>query len=191
MISLFIKFCQKHYVCILLALVYLVVDSALGFLHLDSAILYDAELGNFYWNTKTNSSNNTNLYIHKVDVVFNYIQEKIGGVLDTINYIFSIKNYAYMVIRRGLYVIVGAYEHLIFLILLSVFAGRFYKSYLIDTFADINTIKFYLKSINFGLKLLLAFALLQVYFVNDFFLLITFIIFIFFRFLTFGFYLIN
>ena len=191
MISLFIKFCQKHYICIFIALAYLVIDSALGFLHIDSFILTDAELGNFYWNTKTNSSNNTNLYIHKVDVVFNYIQEKIGGVLDTINYIFSIKNYAYMVIRRGLYVIVGAYEHLIFLILLSVFAGRFYKSYLIDTFADINTYKFYLKSVNFGLKLLLAFALLQVYFVNDFFLLIVFIIFIFFRFLTLGFYLTN
>ena len=190
MISLFIKFCQKHYICIFIALAYLVIDSALGFLHIDSFILTDAELGNFYWNTKTNS-NNTNLYIYKVDVAFNYIQEKIEGILNTINYIFPIKNYAYMVIRRGLYVIVGAYEHLIFLILLSVFAGRFYKSYLIDTFADINTYKFYLKSVNFGLKLLLAFALLQVYFVNDFFLLIVFIIFIFFRFLTLGFYLTN
>lgn len=189
MISLILKFCQKHYICILLALVYLVVDSALGFLHLDSAILYDAEYSNFYWNTK--SSGSINIYLNKVEVVFNYIQEKIGGVLDAINYIFSIKNYAYMVIRRGLYVIVGAYEHLIFLILLSVFAGRFYKSYLIDTFADINTYKFYLKTINFLLKLLLAFALLQVYFVNNFFLLITFIIFIFFRFLTLGFYLTN
>lgn len=189
MISLTLKFIQNHYICIFLALAYLVIDSALGFLHLDAAMLFDAELGNFYWNTKTHSSNN--IYIYKVDVVFNYIQEKIGGVLDAINYIFSIKNYSLMVIRRGLYVTVGAYEHLIFLILLSVFAGRFFKSYLIDTFADINTIKFYLKTINFCLKLLLAFALLQVYFVNDFFLLITFIIFIFFRFLTLGFYLIN
>ena len=189
MISLILKFCQKHYICILLALAYLAIDSALGFLHIDSFILTDAELGNFYWNTKTNSSNN--LYIYKVDISFNYILEKIEGILNAINYIFPIKNYIFMVIRRGLYVIVGSYEHLIFLILLSVFAGRFFKSYLIDTFADINTIKFYLKTINFLLKLLLAFALLQVYFVNDFFLLITFIIFIFFRFLTLGFYLTN
>ena len=189
MISLFIKFCQKHYICIFIALAYLVIDSALGFLHIDSSILTDAEFSNFYWNTKTNSSNN--LYIYKVDIAFNYIQEKIGSILDAINYIFSIKNYSYMVIKRILYVTIGSYEHLIFLCCLSVFAGRFYKSYLIDTFADINTYKFYLKTINFGLKLLLAFALLQVYFVNDFFLLITFIIFIFFRFLTLGFYLIN
>lgn len=189
MISLILKFCQKHYICIFIALAYLVIDSALGFLHIDSFILTDAELGNFYWNTKTSS--NTNIYISKVDIAFNYILDKIGGVLDAINYIFPIKNYSYMVIRRGLYVIVGSYEHLIFLILLSVFAGRYFKSYLIDTFADINTYKFYLKTINFLLKLLLAFALLQVYFVNDFFLLITFIIFIFFRFLTLGFYLIN
>ena len=189
MISLILKFCQKHYICILLALAYLVIDSVLGFLHIDSSILTDAEYSNFYWNTK--SSGSINIYMNKVEVAFNYIQEKIDGVLDAINYIFSIKNYALMVIRRGLYVTVGAYEHLIFLILLSVFAGRFFKSYLIDTFSDINTVKFYLKSINFGLKLLLAFALLQVYFVNNFFLLITFIIFIFFRFLTLGFYLKN
>ena len=190
MISLFIKFIHKHYICILLALAYLVIDSVLGFLHIDSFILTDAELGNFYWNTKTNSSN-TNIYINKVDIAFNYILEKIEGVLNAINYIFPIKNYSLMVIKRILYVTIGSYEHLIFLCCLSVFAGRFYKSYLIDTFADINTYKFYLKTINFGLKLLLAFALLQVYFVNDFFLLITFIIFIFFRFLTLGFYLIN
>ena len=143
MISLILKFCQKHYICILLALAYLAIDSALGFLHIDSSILTDAEFSNFYWNTKTNSSNNTNLYIHKVDVAFNYILEKIEGILNAINYIFPIKNYIFMVIRRGVYVTVGAYEHLIFLILLSVFAGRFYKSYLIDTFADINTIKFH------------------------------------------------
>ena len=189
MISLFIQFIQKHYICILLALAYLVIDSALGFLHIDSSILTDAEYSNFYWNTK--SSNSINIYMNKVEVAFNYIQEKIGSILDAINYIFSIKNYSYMVIKRILYVTIGSYEHLIFLCCLSVFAGRFYKSYLIDTFADINTYKFYLKSINFGLKLLLAFALLQVYFVNDFFLLITFIIFIFFRFLTLGFYLTN
>lgn len=189
MISLILKLFQKHYICILLALAYLVIDSALGFLHLDSSILTDAEFSNFYWNTK--SSNSINIYLNKVEVAFNYILDKIGGVLDAINYIFPIKNYSYMVIKRILYVTIGSYEHLIFLILLSVFAGRFYKSYLIDTFADINTIKFYLKSINFGLKLLLAFALLQVYFVNDFFLLIVFIIFIFFRFLTLGFYLTN
>ena len=190
MISLILKFCQKHYICIFIALAYLVIDSVLGFLHIDSFILTDAELGNFYWNTKTNSSN-TNIYISKVDIAFNYFLEKIEGILNAINYIFPIKNYSYMVIRRILYVTIGSYEHLIFLCCLSVFAGRFYKSYLIDTFADINTYKFYLKTINFGLKLLLAFALLQVYFVNDFFLLITFIIFIFFRFLTLGFYLIN
>lgn len=189
MISLFIKFIQKHYICILLALAYLVIDSALGFLHIDSFILTDAELGNFYWNTK--SSSNINLYMNRVDIVFNYIQKNIEGVLNTINYIFPIKNYILMVIRRAIYITVGSYEHLFFLIFLSLFAGRFFKSYLIDAFADINTVKFFLKTINFGLKLLLAFALLQVYFVNDFFLLITFIIFIFFRFLTFGFYLTN
>ena len=41
MISLFIKFCQKHYICIFIALAYLVIDSALGFLHIDSFILTD------------------------------------------------------------------------------------------------------------------------------------------------------
>ncbi len=189
MISLILKFCQKHYICILLALAYLVIDSVLGFLHIDSSILSNAEFSNFYWNSKTSS--NVNIFMHRVDIVFNFIQENIEGILNAINYIFPIKNYIFMVIRRAIYVTVGTYEHLFFLIFLSVFAGRFYKSYLIDTFADINTVKFFLKTINFGLKLLLAFALLQVYFVNEYFLLIVIIIFIFFRFLTLGFYLTN